>query len=420
LTDGIYSFRANAFAPERTYRIGADALHWTSHDRENRIAYSEIREVSFNRILARGDAVVKGRTIIRMRLGCRSGQWLVLSPLHYVRPFRWEDRSTDYLAFTGALLPRLRGNPDLKITTKTHPILRLRNAVTRSLPPLLGLFAEKLLALVRCFGLDRSSRYLGALMRGIGPWLPSHRVARTNLTIAFPEKSPPEIDQILRGVWDNFGRVMAEYAFTDELYDYDPLSTTNKRIFIDQRVIQEARAIREGGVPVLFFSAHLGSWELAPLAAAFGIPLTAVYRPFKAAALNDLITKKRARINLVPARFGALTELESCLRQGSSMGMLVDQHFTGGVDVAFFGRRCKVNPTLATLARKYECAVYGARVIRLPESHFHCDLTTKLELPRDDEGKIDIAGTMQLITGIVEAWVRENPEQWLWLHRRWR
>jgi Kdo2-lipid IVA lauroyltransferase/acyltransferase len=420
MTHLTYSFRANAFAREITYRIGSDGLYWKSRSAENRIAYQEIGEVNFYRILARGDAVVRGRTMTCVRLDCRSGQRLTLSPLHYVRPLKWEDRSREYLSFTDALLPRVRCNAGLKINTKIHWLLRLRHSVTRSVPPLLGLFGEKLLTLIRCFGLDRSTRFLGWLMRGVGPWFPSHRVARENLKIAFPEKSDSAIDHMVKGVWDNLGRVMAEYAFSDELCDYDPRSSADQRIIIDPAVIRRIFAIRDKGAPVLFFSGHLGSWELSPLAAAFGIPLTVVYRPFKSTALNDLISKVRTKINLVPARFGALTQLEDFLRQGSSLGMLVDQHFTGGVDVDFFGRQCKVNPTLATLARKYGCAIHGARVIRLPGGRFRGDVTTELELPRDSEGKVDIVGTMQAVTKIVEAWVREYPEQWLWLHRRWR
>jgi KDO2-lipid IV(A) lauroyltransferase len=64
--------------------------------------------------------------------------------------------------------------------------------------------------------------------------------------------------------------------------------------------------------------------------------------------------------------------------------------------------------------------VHGARVVRLPNNRFRIDLTRALELPRDAEGKIEIADTMQAVTSVIEGWVREHPEQWLWLHRRWR
>ncbi len=100
--------------------------------------------------------------------------------------------------------------------------------------------------------------------------------------------------------------------------------------------------------------------------------------------------------------------------------MLADQHFTMGIDVEFFGRRCKANPTLARLARRFDCPIHGTRAIRLPDHRFRLELTEALSVPRDAEGKIDVAKTMQMVTTIIEGWVREHPEQWLWLHRRWR
>jgi len=416
-----YSFRTRAFAPERTYYLGLEALQWRSGAVVDEIFYRDVREVCIFRIIARGAAALKGRTMFSMRMRCRSGRWLTLSPLHAVGVWRREDRSAAYSAFTGALLDRLRANPDLEIVVATHWTLRLRHAVTRgAMLSLLDRFGERLLHLMRPFGLERMSDFASRLMRLIGPWLPADRVGRANLKAAFPDKSDRDINHILQNVWGNLGRTLVEYAFIDEFHDYDPLAPAEQRIFMDEASIRRMFALRDRGEPVLFFSAHFGSWEMAPLAAAFGLRLAILYRPFNSAAMNRLIEKVRGRIDLIPARFGALVRLEDALRQGSSLGMLVDQHFTGGVDVVFFGRRCKVSPTLAQLARKYECPIHGARVIRLPNSRFRAEVTEPLTPPRDGDGKIDVDATMQMITGIVEQWVRGDPDQWLWLHRRWR
>jgi KDO2-lipid IV(A) lauroyltransferase len=85
-----------------------------------------------------------------------------------------------------------------------------------------------------------------------------------------------------------------------------------------------------------------------------------------------------------------------------------------------FGRKARATPLAARLARNFECPVYGVRAIRLPGNRFKMDLTEEIQLPRDAEGKIDIAAATQTITSVIEGWVREHPEQWLWLHRRWR
>jgi KDO2-lipid IV(A) lauroyltransferase len=101
--------------------------------------------------------------------------------------------------------------------------------------------------------------------------------------------------------------------------------------------------------------------------------------------------------------------------------MLVDQHYVNGADVTFFGRPCKANPFLARLARQVDAPIHGVRVVRLSDGHhFRVDLTEAIAPVRDADGRIDITGTMQAITSVIEGWVREYPEQWLWVHRRWR
>jgi Kdo2-lipid IVA lauroyltransferase/acyltransferase len=124
---------------------------------------------------------------------------------------------------------------------------------------------------------------------------------------------------------------------------------------------------------------------------------------------------------LVPTDLGAPVRLARLLQSGVHVGMLVDQHYTKGVEVTFFGRRCLANPLIALLARQTGCPIHGVRIVRLADRHrFWGEVTDPIEPPRDADGRIDIKGTMQAITTVIEGWVREHPEQWLWLHRRWR
>jgi len=88
--------------------------------------------------------------------------------------------------------------------------------------------------------------------------------------------------------------------------------------------------------------------------------------------------------------------------------------------VTFFGRQTMANPLIARLARHFDCPIHGVRVERLPGNRLRPSITEAIAPVRDAEGKIDVAGTMQVITNVVEGWIREHPEQWLWQHRRWR
>jgi len=422
MTEPSYSFRANLFTPERTYRIGPDALRWTSGAEEGRIGFGDVCEVRLRRQSLPGEMAIRQRTMSHVEMRCSSGRRLTLSPLLYAGFRTWEDRSTSYVAFVSTLLTRLRDrNAELKVVTESHWTLRLRSIIARGLQAVLGRFGESALKLIRKLGLDRAARLGSVLMRSVGPWLGAHRVARVNLKAAFPDKSDAEIDRLLQGVWDNFGRVMAEYAFLDQLYDYDPLKP-HKWIVIDPADIARCHDVRTKAEPVLGFGAHLANWELPALASiAHGVDFAGIYRPHDSAALENLMARLRGGfIKLLPAQFGMAVHIRNALVNGTCVAMMVDQYFADGVDVLFFGRPCKVNPLLARLARKYEYPIRGSWAVRLPDGRLRLAITEPLKLPRDAQGKVDVAATMQLITWVVEGWVREHPEQWLWLHRRWR
>jgi Kdo2-lipid IVA lauroyltransferase/acyltransferase len=256
----------------------------------------------------------------------------------------------------------------------------------------------------------------------VGPWSRAHRVAIANVKAAFPRKSEPEVAVLLGGMWDNFGQQMAEYAFLDR-FSHELRDPQSQRVLIDAQTRALLAQIRDSGRPVLFYTAHLANWELLPaMAFAHGLRAGWLFKPLPSAAIERSVVAMREKLmgSLIPARPGAAARLAQFLRSGSSVGMLADQHFIDGVDVVFFGRPCSVNPTLARLARAFECPIHGARAIRLPDGRFQLELTNALELPRDDKGTVDVLATMQAITWTVETWVREHPEQWFWMHRRWR
>jgi KDO2-lipid IV(A) lauroyltransferase len=264
----------------------------------------------------------------------------------------------------------------------------------------------------------------GRFLRRIGPWLPEHRIGRANLEAAFPEWPPSEIERVLRGVWDNLGRLGAEFVHLDRLWHVINAGTGEMdQVEFTPETIDRFVRLREDGKPALIFAAHLANWELPALAAnAFGLKSLALYRPPAIPQIRRYVLETRtARMGLlVPTNLGAAAAIADELARGSHAGMLVDQYNSRGVDVTFFGRRTKANPLMARLARHVDCPIHGTRVVRLPGDRFRIDLTEAIEKPRDAQGEIDVGATMQVISSVIEGWVREHPEQWLWLHRRWR
>ena len=305
--------------------------------------------------------------------------------------------------------------------------LRTRAILRDALKPVtgaaVGAIAVGLLRTTRYFDPDKTANFFGAITRTVGPWLREHRIGRANLTAAFPEKSPAEIDTILMGVWENLGRVGAEFAHIDHLWDLDPDSWQSGRVEPAPGTIEKFLALRDDGKGALIFASHLANWELPALAApAYGLESAVLFRRPNIAAVDRAIQDIRA-VNMgtmVATTHDAPLRLAQALQDGIHVGMLVDQHFGRGVDVTFFGRKTKANPLLARLARQIEVPIHGVRIIRLPNHRFRIEVSDEVKPVRDAEGKIDVQGTTQAINSVIEGWVREHPEQWLWLHRRWR
>jgi KDO2-lipid IV(A) lauroyltransferase len=309
-----------------------------------------------------------------------------------------------------------------------HPLLlrtkaRIRDATKPIGEAAVGALTVVLLRITRYFDPIKTANLFGRIAGLIGPLTREQRIGRANLTAAFPEKSREEIETILAGVWDNLGRLAAEFAHLDHIWQHDPAFPEHSRIEIGPRTHELFAQLQLDGKPALIFSGHLGNWELPAVAAvAHGLDGAVLFRRPNIASANRIIEELRA-VNmgtLIPTGRDAPLRMAEALRKGQHVGMLVDQYFTNGVEVTFFGRGTKANPTLARLLRQIECPVHGVRIIRLPGHRFRAELTEELQPVRDASGQIDVQGTMQAITSVVEGWIREYPDQWLWLHRRWR
>jgi Kdo2-lipid IVA lauroyltransferase/acyltransferase len=312
----------------------------------------------------------------------------------------------------------------MQIDTARRP----RRSRRRRSPPRLALdwlIAQATFAALRTIRLlptDHAIALGGWVARTASPLVPANRVGQDNLRHAFPRLDEKERQRILRAAWDNLGRTAVEYLFLDRIFGVskgewkwpERIELSGAELFLE---------LREKGGPAIVFSAHLANWELlAVCAAVYGLDSTVLFRPpnnaFIAERLNDL--RGGAMGPLVVSRVGASLELGAALERGGLVGLLVDQHYGRGVRTPFFGRPAWTNPLLGILARRFDCPVYAARCIRLPGGRFRLELKGPIELPRNGEGAVDVDGAMRTVTAIVESWVKERPEQWLWLHRRWR
>jgi len=273
---------------------------------------------------------------------------------------------------------------------------------------------------MRLLPMESTGRFLQRTARWIGPKTGRHKIAMDNLAIAFPEKSIEEREQIANDSWAHIARGILEYGYLDQIFDLDENNLGSGRITVKN--VEQFIKLRDDGLPAIIFTGHLANFELLPMVAdKFGLEIQSLFRApnNKYAAKKIAQARKQVAGNLVASGQGASFQLMSALEKGIHVGVLVDQKFKRGINIPFFGKDAPTNTLLAKLARRYECPVHGARSIRLPNGRFLLEITDEIELPRTEKGDIDIHGTTALITGVIEEWVREYPEQWLWIHRRW-
>jgi KDO2-lipid IV(A) lauroyltransferase len=270
----------------------------------------------------------------------------------------------------------------------------------------------------RAFGalpIDSASAIGGALGRLIGPLLGISGQARRNLQRALPELSDREISGIVAAMWDNLGRVAAEYPHLREIRVFERGGRVETHGFehIDRAIAAGRRMI--------IFSAHIANWEIGMLAAVqYGIRVAQIYRAANNPLVDRMITRFRGEGGeLIPKGAVAARRAVATLRHGAHLTMLADQKLNDGIPVPFFGRPAMTTSALASLALRFDCDVLPARVERLKGAHFRLTVFPALPLRRSGNPHADVADLMAQVNAVLESWVRDCPEQWFWVHHRW-
>jgi KDO2-lipid IV(A) lauroyltransferase len=263
--------------------------------------------------------------------------------------------------------------------------------------------------------LDCASALGGALARRIGPFLGVSKHARRNISRAFPELTETEIARVAAGMWDNLGRVAAEYPHLAKIcvFESGGRVETNGFEHVDRAVAAGRRMI--------VFSGHIANWEIAMLAGIqHGISVAQIYRAGNNPLLDRMIARFRGgEGELIPKGRVAARRAIAALRRGTNLTLLADQKMNDGIPVPFFGRMAMTAPGLAILALRFDCDVLPARVERLDGARFRLTVFPPLPLTRSGDFHADAAALMARVNATLEEWIRDKPEQWLWVHKRW-
>ncbi len=268
----------------------------------------------------------------------------------------------------------------------------------------------------RLLPVDAGSALAGRLARWFGPMSRAQKTAQQNLASAFPHLSQQDRQNILSDVWDNLGRVMSEYASLSRIKG----TATKSRIDIEGE--EHLQGLTEAQSPAIFFSGHLGNWEAIHLTLSAVLrPPAIVYRTPNNPYVDGLLRTARGPTTngqIAKGSSGA-REMIRTLKDGGLIAMLVDQKMNTGMAIPLFDRDAMAGDAIARLALKSGCALVPMRVERTGGCRFKVTFEAPWTFDQGSDTDSNVRDLLVRINNKLEAWIRERPGQWLWLHNRW-
>lgn len=269
--------------------------------------------------------------------------------------------------------------------------------------------------LFRAMGLERASAAGAALLKRLGPLTRAHHVARVNMSLVFPDAHEREIDALLVEMWDNLGRLFAEFPNT---HRFDMSAASSQVTVVGGEVLEQ---INRSGEPAVLFSGHFANWEL--MAAVIMQHLKScriTYRHANNPIIDRRIIAQRQAYGvniLAPKGGGGAKEIMKSLKENCSVALLNDQKMNDGIAAPFFGREAMTASGPARLALRHGAPLVPMSIRRVEGTRFAVTIHEPLDTP-DPASPTAIHETVTQINRFMEARILEAPSQWFWVHRR--
>lgn len=264
-----------------------------------------------------------------------------------------------------------------------------------------------LMFIFRILPVDTASNCGGFIGRNIAYRLSVTRKAKRHITNSL-HTNPDEANRIAYDMWDNLGRLFAEYPHLPELY-----MTKSELVGVEN--LGELTTLTTS--PAIFFSGHLANWEIsAPSLRQKNIDVDLIYRAPNNPYVKTILDKCRSMdgtLKTYPKSAQGMRQVMMALKQGRRIGILIDQKYNQGIEVPFFGQPAMTSLAFIQLAKKFNCPLIPVQVERIKGANFRVTIHKPMDLSKDDQTLITEAHTL------LENWIRKTPAHWLWLHKRW-
>lgn len=271
-------------------------------------------------------------------------------------------------------------------------------------------------AAFRALSAEKASALGGNVLRALGPNTPTHRVALTNLAIAFPDLSDRARADIAVEAWDNFGRLIGEFPHLNRMSVYEddaPISVVGA---------EKLDAITRSDRGAVLISGHFANWEVMAMAIVRrGTPCRVTYRQANNYFIDQRIVSQRAaygiRLQAAKGKQGGMGLLRA-LAKGEAVAVMNDQKYNEGVAAPLFGRDAMTADGPTRLARRFGCPLVPMSVKRLPRARFRVTVHDPISVDTSADDTAAVTATVKRINAFMEQRIFEAPSEWFWVHRR--
>jgi Kdo2-lipid IVA lauroyltransferase/acyltransferase len=266
----------------------------------------------------------------------------------------------------------------------------------------------------KLIGLKLAVNLSSSFVKFFGPLFRSKKIIKKNILKAFPDLSPMEIDYIIKNMWGNYGKILAEYIFIKEFRKSD---LKNKINIVGQEILEK---IKENNEPVIFVSGHFNNFELMAMhIEASGIKLAAVYRPLNNKFLNFIMEKIRKKYicrNQIKKGMSGTKQLLSFFKNKTSVALMIDQRVSEGIKSDFFNEKAFTTTIPAQFVKKFNCKVVPIYIERKNNLGFQLNVYEPIKFDHQES----ISSITLKLNVILEKMILKNPSQWIWSHNRWK
>ena len=276
------------------------------------------------------------------------------------------------------------------------------------------IFVILFFCLFKILGLNFSSKIGGKLFEKIGPLFRSKKLIHANIRRALPHISQENLNEIVKLMWNNYGRVFAEYIFIKDFRN----GKYSSNIKIEGQDILEK--IKQTEQQVIFVSGHLGNFELMAMhLEKTGIKLSAIYRPLNNIFLNPLMEKIRKEYickHQIKKGIGGMKKLMSLKKENFSTALMIDQRVSEGIFSNFFDQRALTTTIPAQLIKKFKIPVVPIHIQRNNGPNFKITIQKPIIFSEENS----IQNITDKLNYVLENLIKIKPEQWIWSHNRWK